>query len=209
MNPFGSFKKLYIAFFIVSMSSSLLRYIFHLKNSRNPTLADIPVKTTRVALIDSNMLTFPGLACFITQLLIYVSSPATKSPKLQKSRFNEEQISETSLLTPKWIISYLVFYIFYSTHNNLLMNTVQYDPSGHLLCALSSYANWMNYYKVTQQMKSESPYIKHLCIVLRQIGVMLTFYQLYCLFWTCLIFHDHSEVLYGYINGMIVCLLSF
>ena len=42
------------------------------------------------------------------------------------------------------IFSYLIFYIVYMITTSILdrKELGNFDPSGHLLCALTSYANW-------------------------------------------------------------------
>ena len=78
-----------------------------------------------------------------------------------------------------------------------------FKSSGHVLCAMVSYANWLNFYLETQKEDN------HTHMIIRYCSIILTIYQLYCLCFTCFIFHDHSEVLHGIANALVVNLLTF
>ena len=105
-------------------------------------------------------------------------------------------------LLPKWILSYVLFMIVYLSHIELLQKSYGYDPSGHLLCALVSYSNWIN-------IMINLPKDMQIFAVFRYLGLILITYQLYCCFFTVLIFHHYSETIFGLINGLVISMLVF
>jgi len=111
-------------------------------------------------------------------------------------------------LLPKWLLTYLIFTIMYKTHHSWLYHTeYYYRPSGHVFCAMISYANWWNLIWAMQEYRPnifDTPLIGA-----KYVAFALTMWQLWSLYFTTFIYHHYSESLYGFINGLIVCYAVF
>ena len=111
-------------------------------------------------------------------------------------------------LLPKWALSFALFYIIWRLHTLILFDNHGYRPSGHLLCALVSYSNWLNLVCTLEDY--DFPKINLMFyMVLNVIAAAFTIYQLAAMYFTAFVFHHHSEMLLGFINGCIVSYVVF
>ena len=53
----------------------------------------------------------------------------------------------------KWLLSYGMFMFVYEFNNYWLLKRHNFDPSGHLLCAVVSYSNWLALIQAIQPLK--------------------------------------------------------
>lgn len=110
-------------------------------------------------------------------------------------------------LIPKWILSYIFFMLSYTLSNKYLLVHYKYDPSGHILCSIVSYSNWLNILITLQEFDADIFSKDTLCQVICYIGYTLQIYQLYSLVFTAKIYHHYSETCMGFFNG--VCISWF
>ena len=103
----------------------------------------------------------------------------------------------------KWILSFALFMFVYKTNNYLLMKRLGFDPSGHMLCSIVAYSNWLN---LAKQCKSQE---WKYAGVIETIATFLLAYQLYCIFFTAILFHCYSETLSGCLYGIFVSVIVF
>ena len=81
-----------------------------------------------------------------------------------------------------------------------------FDPSGHLICALTAYANWLQFLVfVSGNELISRAYQRVLWIVVN----LLFIYQLYSLFFTLMIYHDSLETLHALVYGLIIMVSVF
>ena len=140
---------LYLAFILDALFGTTQRY-FYFKETGGYPQKD-PNKFTRVKMIDANMLTIPGVMALVAMIYILCFKKEKKTTGLiMKENVTSEvervQKRKTFIrrLLPKWIFSFILFYTVYSVDNLLLAKIHKYDPSGHYLCAIVSYSNWLN-----------------------------------------------------------------
>ena len=210
---------LYKAFAGISTLAMLLRFGHTMKTGKYVSKSDI-FFPTRIPLIDQNMMTIPFVVILISLTIIFFNLKYAISSKNQKVSSQRKTLikqktelespdssqfdfsSQLKILLPKWILSYFLFMIVYKGDNYLLQKTYGYDPSGHLLCSIVSYSNWIN-------IMIHLPKDMQIFTIFRYIGLTLIFYQLFCTFFTVLIFHHYSETIFGIFNGLAISLIVF
>ena len=79
------------------------------------------------------MLTYPLLAMLLFRFGSFVST---------KQRLIEKIIMQecTRIVICKWVVSYALFMVYFEGFN--FFKVKDFDPSGHISCAIASYSNW-------------------------------------------------------------------
>eukprot|EP00347_Sterkiella_histriomuscorum_P024185 403332015 len=152
---------------------------------------------TRIKLIDSWMLLWPFIGIVVNWLVLYFS---TTKPNVVD--INLRQHFECKVVF-KWVLSYVMFRIFYSLMHNYGGG---FDPSGHLNCAMITYANWLNLciFLKQYQIYQRSKHFETVKLLTTAVGMGLMFYQLYSLMFTVVIYHDAVETIHGFLFGYVL-----
>ena len=195
---------LYGAFASVGILGIISRVFYTFQNGEYPSRNLLKNTFTRIKLIDSNMLTIPlivQLTILINLLLIRNKVNQNQLIQSNKNKSKSSQVLMKQLL-PKWLASYTVFYFIWQFDIIFLQKRFGYDPSGHYLCGIVAYSNWLNIIITLKQYYKKEE--NQLTTITTAIGGLLVVYQLYCLFFAAFVYHHYSEVLFGIINGIVV-----
>ena len=139
---------------LLGSSMKVVYQIFNnLEYPERSLLSDYYPLPTRIPEIDQSMMTIP-LVVMISMLVYSYYDPTILSRTQHAMRDIQDQKRKLlwKKLVPKWLMGYAMFMLVYHVDNRMLMAPYQFDPSGHILCALVSYSSWYNIVLYTEKL---------------------------------------------------------
>ena len=118
----------------------------------------------------------------------------------------------------KWVLSYALFMIFYLGFGYVSgTKEADFDPSGHMACALAAqlnyFATYLFFVELDERSKTvpETLFSKYELVVkvLHVIFVFTLIHACYSLFFAAFIFHSVVESVIGWAFGMAIVAVSF
>lgn len=144
------------------------------------------------------MLTWPLIAALLIRFFDFTKGKmSTAYSKILYSTFSREVLS-------RWLLSYILFKLVMVI---FIAYCQPFDPSGHVLCALVTYSNWL---ALIIFISNYQTYFKTKVFgIYSFIAIVLFVYQIYGCFFTVLVYHDVYESIFGFGLGITISFIAF